>query len=162
MAKIEAICISRRKGTAKTQVPRAELRENWGIIGDAHAGGWHRQVSLLAAESIEKMKARIPGLSPGAFAENMVTSGLDLARLRVGDRLRLGHGVVLEVTQIGKVCHKACAIRALTGDCIMPREGIFTRVVRGGEVLVGDRVEPVNQGGKILATLPVSGGRAEG
>ena len=109
--------------------------ENWGIDGDAHAGDWHRQVSLLAGESIDNVKEVLPTLKNGAFAENIITRGIDLMMLNIGDRLQVGDSVVLEVTQIGKECHNnGCAIKKATGDCIMPREGIFARVIQGGEI----------------------------
>ena len=137
MGRIEAICISREKGTVKETVTDAELRTGHGIVGDAHAGDWHRQVSLLPSESIAKVRAMMPDLADGAFAENLVTSGVDLARVQVGDKVALGDGVLLEVTQIGKECHQGCAIRQITGDCIMPREGIFCRVLSGGRIEPG-------------------------
>lgn len=138
--RLEAVCISQAKGTVKTAVPSAQLEAGHGIVGDAHAGPWHRQVSLLAGESIDRMRAVLPDLVDGAFAENLVVRGLDLAQAAIGDHLLVGDHVVLEVTQIGKDCHQACAIGVATGDCIMPREGIFCRVVAGGGVRPGDRV----------------------
>jgi MOSC domain-containing protein YiiM len=137
--KIEAICISVEKGVVKESVATAELRPSHGIVGDAHAGDWHRQVSLLATESIAKMKVILPELPDGAFAENVVTSGLELKTLPIGTHLHLG-ATVLEVTQIGKECHQGCAIREATGDCVMPREGIFCRVLEGGTIKPGDSV----------------------
>ena len=137
MGRIEAICISREKGTVKKTVTVAELRVEHGIVGDAHAGDWHRQVSLLPSESIAKVRAMMPDLADGAFAENLVTSGVDLAHVRVGDKVAIGDDVLLEVTQIGKECHHGCAIRQITGDCIMPREGIFCRVLSGGRIQPG-------------------------
>lgn len=133
---IAAICISEQKGEIKHPVPSAELRADHGIAGDAHAGPGHRQVSLLAAESIARVREQIPDLADGAFAENLVTRGVDLLAVRVGSRLRIG-AALLEVTQIGKECHQGCAIREITGDCIMPREGIFCRVIEGGPLAVG-------------------------
>ena len=139
MAHIKAICVSQKKGTLKKAVQEASFRENWGIEGDAHAGDWHRQVSLLAGESIEPVKEVLPGLKDGAFAENIVTLGIDLKMLPVGARLAIGQSVALEITQIGKECHNnGCAIKKATGDCIMPREGLFSRVVSGGLVRPGD------------------------
>jgi len=138
MGKIEAICISRKKGRVKKRIPEAEFRVAHGIVGDAHAGNWHRQVSILARESIDVMREQIPNLADGAFAENLVLSGLDFSGVTIGDRLLLGQNIVLEITQIGKECHTACAIRSLTGDCIMPREGIFCRVLSGGRLAPGD------------------------
>jgi len=137
MGRIEAICISREKGTVKETVTRAELRVKHGIVGDAHAGDWHRQVSLLPSESIAKVRDMMPELADGAFAENLVTSGVDLAHVRIGDQVSIGDDVLLEVTQIGKECHHGCAIRQITGDCIMPREGIFCRVLNGGHIQPG-------------------------
>ena len=137
--KIEAICISDIRGVVKTPVAEAELLVGHGIVGDAHGGDWHRQISLLARESIARVKAVLPDLADGDFAENIVTSGLELASLPVGTRLNLG-GTVLEVMQIGKECHQGCAIREATGDCVMPREGIFCRVLVGGIIRPGDPV----------------------
>jgi len=137
MGRIEAICISREKGTVKETVTQAELRVKHGIVGDAHAGDWHRQVSLLPSESIAKVREMMPELADGAFAENLVTTGVDLAHVRIGDQVTIGDDVLLEVTQIGKECHQGCAIRQITGDCIMPREGIFCRVLNGGNIQPG-------------------------
>jgi len=138
MAHVEAVCISIKKGTVKRERPEVVLKENWGIEGDAHAGDWHRQISLLAGESIDEVRKILPTLKKGAFAENIVTRGLDLCSLKIGDRLQIGDKVILEVTQIGKECHnKGCAIKKATGDCIMPREGIFSRVIVGGTVRAG-------------------------
>jgi len=137
---IIAVCTSERKGIRKRNVGQAELRPQWGIVGDAHAASWHRQVSLLAWESIEKMRALGLNVNAGSFAENITTQGLDLVGLPVGTQLRLGEARV-EVTQIGKVCHERCAIYYQAGDCVMPREGIFVRVHEGGRVRVGDPIE---------------------
>ena len=140
---VVAVCISERKGMRKKNAGRGRLIEEHGLEGDAHAGPWHRQVSLLALESIEKMRAKGLNVGPGAFAENLTTVGLDLPTLPVGTRVAVGDGEsgpLLEVTQIGKECHTHCAIYEQAGDCVMPREGIFVRVVRGGEVRVGDRL----------------------
>jgi molybdopterin-guanine dinucleotide biosynthesis protein A/MOSC domain-containing protein YiiM len=136
--RVEALCLSQTRGVVKSPVPQAEFRRDHGLVGDAHAGPWPRQVSVLASESIEAVRALIPDLADGAFAENVVVSGLDLGGLAAGDRLHLGAGVALEVTQIGKECHQGCVIQEITGDCIMPREGIFCRVVAGGMVEPGD------------------------
>lgn len=130
---ILSINISERTGEQKEPVARAVLRENHGIEGDAHAGDWHRQVSLLAEEDIDTMRGRGIELGYGDFAENITTRGIDLAALPVGARLVLG-SAVLEVTQIGKECHQGCAIFQAVGDCVMPRRGVFTRVVAGGEI----------------------------
>jgi len=128
-----SINVSTAVGVPKTPVGRAVLRENHGIEGDAHAGEWHRQVSLLADEDIETMRGRGVDLPPGIFAENLTTRGIDLSRLPVGSRLRVGPAL-LEVTQIGKECHQGCAIRQAVGDCVMPRRGVFARVLEGGEI----------------------------
>jgi MOSC domain-containing protein YiiM len=135
-----AVCTSDRKGIRKQNVGQAELRPEWGIVGDAHAADWHRQVSLLAWESIEKMRDLGLKVNAGSFAENITTRGLSLVDLPVGTQLKLGEALV-EVTQIGKVCHDRCAIYYQAGDCVMPREGIFVRVHEGGRVQVGDAVE---------------------
>ena len=140
MGIIKAICISEKKGDRKQPVPRAELRPDHGIVGDAHAGPWNRQVSLLPAESIEKMRRQVPDLADGDFAENFVIEGIDLTGVAIGDRFEAGRGVVLEVAQIGKECHDDCPIRQKTGDCIMPREGIFCRVVVGGVLQPRDEI----------------------
>lgn len=141
MARVEAVCISDRKGVVKKAVSQVELQAQWGIESDAHAGKWHRQVSLLAGESIDQVKEILPELEQGAFAENIITRGLDLATLPLGSRLRIGATAELEITQIGKECHNnGCAIKRATGDCIMPREGIFARVVTGGTVTAGDEI----------------------
>lgn len=136
---VVAVCISENKGERKTLVPQVELRVDHGIVGDAHAGDWHRQVSLLAEESIEKMRRLGLSVTAGAFAENITTRGLDLVSLPVGTRLHLGETLV-EVTQIGKECHTRCAIYYQAGDCVMPKEGIFAKVIRGGMVNPGDAV----------------------
>ena len=135
MAHVEAVCLSHKKGIVKKEQDKVTLRENWGIEGDAHAGDWHRQVSLLAGESIDNVKEILPTLKNGAFAENIITRGFDLNSVKIGDRLQIGDTVVLEITQIGKECHNSgCAIKKATGDCIMPKEGIFSRVIQGGEI----------------------------
>ncbi len=133
MAHVEAVCLSRKKGIVKKEQERVVAREKWGIEGDAHAGDWHRQISLLAGESIDNVKEVLPTLKNGAFAENIITRGIDLSSLRIGDRLQIGDEVILEITQIGKECHNSgCAIKKATGDCIMPREGMFAQVIKGG------------------------------
>jgi len=139
--KIKAISVSTQKGMQKTNVPEAELKADFGIVGDAHAGQWHRQVSLLAFESIEKMIAKGATVSPGNFAENITTEGIDLSSLSLGSRLRLGESVELEITQFGKECHDRCEIFRQVGDCIMPREGVFAKVTAAGRICVGDVVE---------------------
>ncbi|WP_457573913.1 MOSC domain-containing protein [Desulfolithobacter sp.] len=142
MGKIVSLNISSKKGVNKEPVESVELRVDHGIEGDAHAGKWHRQVSLLAQEAIDFMRAKGLELEAGAFAENITTEGIDLARLPVGTRLRAGE-VELEVTQIGKKCHKGCAIFQQVGDCIMPREGIFAKVIVPGTLRRGDTLEVV-------------------
>ena len=142
--KIKAISVSEKKGTRKINVPWAELQADLGIVGDAHAGKWHRQVSLLAVESINKMAEKGVKISPGDFAENITTEGLKLKELSVGCRLRLGGIVDLEITQFGKKCHDKCQIFERLGDCIMPREGVFTKVIKAGLINVGDIIEVID------------------
>jgi MOSC domain-containing protein YiiM len=145
MARVIAVCRSEKKGTSKENVGYGLLRENYGLIDDAHSDyHTHRQVSLLAIESINKMQSMGLNLVPGDFAENLTIEGLDLIALPVGTRLLVGKEVLLEVTQIGKECHTGCAIFKQVGKCIMPKEGIFTRVIQGGAVKEGDpiQVEP--------------------
>jgi MOSC domain-containing protein YiiM len=141
MAHVEAVCISEKKGIVKREQSEVRLKENFGIENDAHAGAWHRQISLLAGESIDTVKEKLPTLKNGAFAENIITRGIDLTALRVGDRLQIGETVLLEITQIGKECHNSgCAIKKLTGDCIMPREGLFATVITGGTISSSDTI----------------------
>lgn len=140
MAEVVSVNISERKGTVKKPVPEIRLKLRHGIVGDAHAGEWHRQVSLLAEESVDTMRSLGLELDPGAFAENINTRGIELKTLPVGTRLSVGE-TVLEVTQIGKQCHSDCEIKKLTGKCVMPTEGIFAVVVREGTVRPGDRIE---------------------
>jgi cyclic pyranopterin phosphate synthase len=137
--KILAISTSANKGTIKTNVASAELIADWGIRGDAHAGQGDRQVSLLAFESFAIVRELGADVHPGSFAENITTEGLDLQHIKIGDEIRIGDSV-LSVTQIGKECHNGCEIKQLTGDCIMPREGIFARVVEGGFIWLGDPI----------------------
>jgi MOSC domain-containing protein YiiM len=136
-ANVIAVCISENKGTPKHEISKAELRVDHGIVGDAHAGNWHRQVSLLADESVDKMRSAYPDIPIGAFAENILTRGIKLTELPIGTRLRIG-SALLEVTQIGKECHSDCAIRRIVGDCVMPREGIFAKVIEEGTIEAGD------------------------
>ena len=136
---IVAVNVSQEKGERKTQVAAVHLRENHGIIGDAHAGDWHRQVSLLALESIAKMQALGLDVGPGDFAENVTTKGIDLVNLPIGTRLGIG-AVELEISQIGKVCHTRCAIFYQAGDCVMPKEGVFARVLSGGAIKPQDEI----------------------
>ncbi len=138
--KVLAVNISQEKGTRKSNVGQSCLLPEFGLKDDAHAGKWHRQVSLLAMESIQKMVQLGLKVGPGDFAENITTQGLNLLELPVGTRLTIGRSAVLEVTQIGKVCHTRCAIYYQAGDCVMPKEGIFARVIEGGEIAVGDEI----------------------
>lgn len=139
MGTIKAVCTSTIKGIQKSQTDSVELRPNWGIADDAHAGNWHRQVSLLSKEQIDAFRARGADVEAGSFGENIVAEGFDFARLPVGTLLRCGEAV-LGITQIGKECHEHCAIYASVGDCIMPREGVFARVIHGGTVHAGDEL----------------------
>ena len=127
-------------------VPAAELQANFGVVGDAHAGHWDRQVSLLSIECIDKMDAKGLSLSPGDFAENITTEGIDLSALTVGSGLRLGLNAELEITKFGKACHGRCKIFERIGDCIMPRDGVFAKVTRGGSIHVGDVIEVIEDG----------------
>ena len=155
MAHVEAVCTSEKKGMVKRAQPRVVLKTNWGMEGDAHAGDWHRQVSLLAGESIDVVKRILPSLKNGAFAENIITRGIDLTSLKLGDCLRVGDAVILQITQIGKECHNSgCAIKKATGDCIMPREGLFARVIRGGEARAGDAIAPCREKAKFSPRHP--------
>jgi MOSC domain-containing protein YiiM len=138
--KVLAVNISEEKGTKKTNVQSCALLKDFGLKGDAHAGPWHRQVSLLANESIDKMKAMGLKVGYGDFAENITTEGVDLVHLPIGTTIRVGDSVLLRVTQIGKECHERCAIYYQAGDCVMPREGIFAEVLNEGEVRVGDKI----------------------
>lgn len=141
MAKIIAVCTSEKKGMRKKNVGEGVLKVNFGIEGDAHGGDWHRQVSLLAMESIKKMQDMGLEVGPGDFAENLTTEGIDLVNLPLGTKLKIGESGVGEVTQIGKECHTRCAIYYQAGDCVMPKEGIFIRVLEGGSINVGDTIE---------------------
>lgn len=138
--KIIAVCRSAGKGERKKDIGSGMLLENFGLEGDAHGGDWHRQVSLLAQESVDQMRAAGLDVGPGDFAENLTTQGLSLFTLPLGTRLRVGASALLEVTQIGKECHTRCAIFHQAGDCVMPREGIFARVLHGGPVSRDDLV----------------------
>ncbi len=141
MARIIAVCKSEMKGTKKEDVTEGFLREDFGLVGDSHADCCtHRQVSLLAIESIEKMRSQGFDVSPGNFAENLTCEGIDLASLPVSTQISIGKEVILEVTQIGKECHSGCAIFRQIGKCIMPKEGVFARVIHGGSVMAGDQI----------------------
>lgn len=141
---IVAVCTSASKGERKADIQAGTLVKGFGLEGDAHGGDWHRQVSLLATESIAKMQAAGLNVGPGDFAENLTTRGLDLCGLPIGTRLRVGAGALLEITQIGKICHERCAIYYQAGDCVMPREGIFAVVLEGGPVRTGDVIEVIS------------------
>ena len=141
MGIIQAICISEVRGVQKHAIPEADLTPEWGIVGDAHAGDWHRQISLLADESVDTMRAICQlELDAGIFAENINTRGIELKTLPVGTRLRVGE-TELEVTQIGKQCHNDCEIKRATGKCVMPTEGIFAIVIKEGRIQAGDEIE---------------------
>lgn len=145
MAEVLAVCLSQQQGEKKQPVAEGVLRRAWGLEGDAHAGEWHRQVSLLGEESISLLRSLGLEPEPGAFAENLTVRGIKLHTLPLGTRLRVGNEALLEVSQIGKECHHGCAIFQQVGDCVMPREGIFARVLTGGRVRAGDRVEVVEE-----------------
>jgi MOSC domain-containing protein YiiM len=145
-ATVVSVNLSPRKTMRKTRGERGTLVLDRGFENDAHAGDWHRQVSLLAIESIDKMVAKGLDVKPGDFAENITTSGIDLLALPVGSVIRIGDGVVLEISQIGKVCHTKCAIYYQAGDCVMPREGLFAVVRKAADVAVGDAIEVVSLG----------------
>ena len=140
MACVKAVCISEKKGTRKIEVPSINVLVNHGIVGDAHAGNWHRQISLLAEESIDKMRQAGIEITPGAFAENIVTTGIELKDLPIGTKLKIGN-TVLEVTQIGKECHNDCEIKRTAGKCVMPTEGIFAIVLSDGIISPSDTIE---------------------
>ena len=147
VARVVSINVSERRTVRKKPVDCALLKVEWGIEGDAHADTWHRQVSLLALESIKKMQEKGLNVGPGDFAENITTEGIDLLALPIGSRFSIG-STVLEVTQHGKECHTKCAIYYQAGDCVMPREGIFARVIEGGEIRVGDEIRILTPAGE--------------
>lgn len=142
MGKIRAICLSEEKGTQKHPVRAAEFIADWGIKGDAHAGKWHRQVSLLSHDKIEDFRKKGADIDDGAFGENLVVDGFDFSSLPIGTRFRC-KDVILEMTQIGKECHHGCVIFQQMGDCIMPREGVFAIVIHGGIIHAGDELEMI-------------------
>lgn len=144
-AEVLAVSISKTKGVKKENILEGIFIEDLGLKDDAHAGKWHRQVSLLAMESIEKIIAKGLDVAPGDFAENLTTIGIDLPSLPVGTKMKVGDEVLMEVTQIGKKCHSGCAIFEQIGDCVMPREGIFTKVLKGGKIKKGDPIILVKQ-----------------
>ncbi len=146
MARIIAVCKSKKKGTKKEAIAEGILKKDYGLIGDAHAdGGTHRQISLLATESINKMQQLGLEVGPGDFAENLTTEGIDLVSLPVGTHISIGEGSVLEITQIGKDCHTRCAIYRQLGKCIMPQEGVFAKVIKGGLVKSGDAISVLKE-----------------
>ncbi len=146
-AKVISINISPKKGMRKKAVDSAVLKENFGIENDAHASEkWHRQVSLLATESIKKMQDKGLKVGPGDFAENITTEGINLPVLPIGTKMTIGKNIELEVSQIGKLCHSRCAIYEQAGDCVMPREGIFVKVIKGGVIKTGDEIKLVGAG----------------
>ena len=142
--RIKAISVSKTRGISKHNVPAAQAKAGFGIEGDAHAGNWHRQISLLAEESIEKIRAKGAQVKSGDFAENITTEGIDLSFLKLGTKLRLGSEAEIEITQFGKECHSKCEIFQQIGDCIMPREGVFGRITKSGRIRVGDTIEVLN------------------
>ena len=147
MASLLAVCSSKEKGTKKEVVAKSFLKEDYGLVGDAHADyNSHRQVSLLAIESIDKMRSLGLNVNPGDFAENLTTEGIDLTFLPIGIQLSVGKEIILEITQIGKECHVGCAIFRQIGKCIMPKEGVFARVIRGGSVKAGDIIRTLEEG----------------
>lgn len=147
MGKIVAICISEKKGVQKKDIKQCKLIENHGLEGDAHAGSWHRQISLLSKEARLVMENKGAKLNDGDFGENLLTEGIDFANIKVGKKLRLGKDALVRVTQIGKECHDRCSIYYQVGDCIMPREGIFAEVLKGGEIKIDDDIEFLNDKG---------------
>ena len=155
MGIVKAVCISEQKGTAKKNIGKCRLIENWGLEKDAHAGKWHRQVSLLSYEAVEAFRARGAEVADGAFGENLLVSGYDFKTLPIGTIFRCGE-VVLELTQIGKKCHSECEIFHMVGDCIMPREGVFAVVLCGGEIAVGDELCVVEKNGYTAAVITAS------
>jgi MOSC domain-containing protein YiiM len=145
-AKVKAVCLSEEKGTTKKVIAKGQLIENFGLKGDAHAGKWHRQLSLLDESSIDKMRGQGYELKFGDFAENITTEGIEnLFQLPVGQKLRINGEILLEITQIGKKCHHDCEIMRTIGDCVMPREGVFAKVIKGGEIKAGDKIEILNK-----------------
>jgi molybdopterin adenylyltransferase len=165
MATVRAICISEKRGTEKRYVPAAKLIEDFGIENDAHGGKWHRQVSLLPYEKIEEFRKKGADVTEGSFGENLIVEGFDLKNIPVGSRMKTGN-CLLEITQIGKECHNHCRIYQKMGDCIMPREGIFARVIKGGDIKTGDEIEllPPEEGRRLTAaviTLSDKGYRGE-
>lgn len=151
VGRVTHVCLSDRRGTVKQPVPVGELRVEHGIVGDAHAGDWHRQLSVLDVRDVDGMRAKGIELAPGAFGENLLIEGVDLGSLGVGSRLQIG-AAEIEITQIGKECHQRCAIYGRTGDCIMPRLGVFARVCQGGEVRPGEIVRVAHASPRVAAS----------
>jgi MOSC domain-containing protein YiiM len=139
MGKVIAVCISEKRGTAKINIKKAKLQEDYGIENDAHAGDWHRQVSLLSFDKVEDFRSKGAEVADGAFGENLLVEGIDFKTLSIGTRLACNE-VILEMTQVGKECHSHCEIYKQVGDCIMPREGVFAKVIRGGTIEIGDEL----------------------
>ncbi|MCF6150073.1 MAG: MOSC domain-containing protein [Candidatus Kuenenia sp.] len=145
MGKIVAVCISEKKGIQKRNIGKCKAIKHYGLEGDAHAGKWHRQLSLLASESAEVMRNKGLDIKDGDFGENIVTSGIELKSLPVGTTLKIGDKIIIKVTQIGKMCHDRCAIYYKAGDCIMPREGIFAEILNDGIIATGDEISIVEK-----------------
>ncbi len=145
MARIVSVNTSEKKGMRKKSVSAANIKKDFGIEEDAHAGKWHRQVSLLAVESIKKIQEKGLDVGPGDFAENLTTEGIELFKLPIGTKIIVGDRVEMEVTQIGKICHDRCAIYYQAGDCVMPKEGIFVKVLKGGKICAGHEISVVNE-----------------
>ncbi len=143
VGKIVAVCTSEKKGERKKNIGSGELLVDFGLKDDAHGGPWHRQVSMLALESIEKMQKMGLDVAPGDFAENLTTEGIDLLSLPLGTKIKIGEQAIGQVTQIGKECHTRCAIYYQAGDCVMPKEGIFIKVLEGGAIKVGDQISVI-------------------
>ncbi|MBR1419486.1 MAG: molybdenum cofactor biosynthesis protein [Selenomonadaceae bacterium] len=158
MGKINAICISEKRGTSKKLVDSAIFHTEFGIVGDAHAGNWHRQISFLGQSEIDEFKNRGAKIDAGSFGENIIAEGFQFKKLPIGTRLKSGE-VIFEITQIGKECHNHCAIYQQIGDCIMPREGVFARVLHGGEIHVGDQLEIAAEKIPLDATIITSSDR---
>ena len=143
--KVLAVCRSEEKGTMKKEISSGKLVEGFGLKGDAHGGDWHRQISLLDKESIDKMRGKGYKINNGDFAENITTEGMTLYELEIGTKLFVGEEIILEVTQIGKKCHYDCEIAQKIGECVMPKEGIFAKVIKGGEIKAGDEIKAANE-----------------
>ncbi|MBB5335590.1 MOSC domain-containing protein YiiM [Pectinatus brassicae] len=145
MAEITAICISKKRGTVKNPIPQGTIITNFGLENDAHAGDWHRQISLLPIEAVEKFSQEYNlQLTPGVFGENLLIRGIDLKQLPIGTKLQCTNGILLEITQIGKKCHSGCEIQELTGKCIMPHEGVFAKVLHGGIIKANDNINIIS------------------